>query len=386
MDTEQPPSPPPPDIRKERFFTVIAGVSIPVILLFCLLDIQTGNVTGFFISLAILVIVLGCLIGVKKGFHRITYFTGGSLLGAVFLFNIGISAGGSTSLFWIFMLPMIYFIFLGLRTGGILLGLLSLILIILLLRPDLTDAHVYEPYLITRFLITFAFVIILSWLFESENSRYERQLTRQRDRIKKQKDFLEKLLETLPSPVFFKDTRGRYLGCNKAFESFIRQSRSDIIGRTVHDMNPGETADIYHKKDTALFNSPGRQVYEGEVVLPGDERRQVIFSKSTFADESGRVQGLIGAITDITALKLAEGEKENLIRELESALGEIKTLSGMLPICSSCKKIRDDKGYWNRIETYIERHSQALFSHSLCPECTRDIYGDEPWFKDLENG
>ncbi len=62
------------------------------------------------------------------------------------------------------------------------------------------------------------------------------------------------------------------------------------------------------------------------------------------------------------------------ISELESALNEIKTLKGMLPICSSCKKIRDDKGYWNQIETYILDHSEAEFTHGICPDCARKLY------------
>jgi len=59
---------------------------------------------------------------------------------------------------------------------------------------------------------------------------------------------------------------------------------------------------------------------------------------------------------------------------LEDALAEVKTLSGLLPICSHCKKIRDDKGYWSQIETYIHRHSGAEFSHSICPECAKKFY------------
>ena len=62
--------------------------------------------------------------------------------------------------------------------------------------------------------------------------------------------------------------------------------------------------------------------------------------------------------------------------ELQKALSEIKTLSGLLPICASCKKIRDDKGYWNQIELYIRDHTEAEFSHSLCPNCAEKLYGD----------
>lgn len=67
-------------------------------------------------------------------------------------------------------------------------------------------------------------------------------------------------------------------------------------------------------------------------------------------------------------------EKEGVIQELEKALAEVKRLSGMLPICASCKKIRDDTGYWRQIESYISSHSEAQFSHGICPDCARDLY------------
>ncbi len=74
--------------------------------------------------------------------------------------------------------------------------------------------------------------------------------------------------------------------------------------------------------------------------------------------------------------KLAEIEKDKLIVELTDALNTVKTLSGLLPICASCKKIRDDKGYWNQIEAYIQTHSEAEFSHSICPACAKKLYPD----------
>ena len=67
-------------------------------------------------------------------------------------------------------------------------------------------------------------------------------------------------------------------------------------------------------------------------------------------------------------------EKEKLIGELQEALAKVKTLSGLLPICSSCKKIRDDKGYWNQIETYIRERSEADFTHGICPKCAKMLY------------
>lgn len=84
--------------------------------------------------------------------------------------------------------------------------------------------------------------------------------------------------------------------------------------------------------------------------------------------------------------KKAEEEREQIILELKDALASIKQLSGMLPICAGCKKIRDDKGYWNRIETYISEHSEVLFSHGLCPDCAKKAYEelDELKKKDTE--
>ena len=71
--------------------------------------------------------------------------------------------------------------------------------------------------------------------------------------------------------------------------------------------------------------------------------------------------------------RLAEAEKDALIAELHTALDEVKTLRGIIPICASCKKIRDDKGFWQQVEVYVSAHSEAMFSHGSCPECTEKI-------------
>jgi PAS domain S-box-containing protein len=79
---------------------------------------------------------------------------------------------------------------------------------------------------------------------------------------------------------------------------------------------------------------------------------------------------------DITERKRSEKEQKKLIKELEEALTEIKTLRGILPLCSFCKKIRDDEGFWEQVDVYIRKHSQADISHSICPECMKKHYPD----------
>lgn len=81
-------------------------------------------------------------------------------------------------------------------------------------------------------------------------------------------------------------------------------------------------------------------------------------------------------LIEIENRKRVENEKQTLIEELQKALAEVRVLSGMLPICSFCKKIRDDEGYWQAIETYIRDHSSAEFSHGICNDCMKEHYPD----------
>lgn len=78
----------------------------------------------------------------------------------------------------------------------------------------------------------------------------------------------------------------------------------------------------------------------------------------------------------------AEAEKDALILRLRKTLNEVKTLQGIIPICASCKKIRDDQGYWHQVESYVSTHSNALFSHGICPQCADKLY---PEFVETES-
>lgn len=93
-------------------------------------------------------------------------------------------------------------------------------------------------------------------------------------------------------------------------------------------------------------------------------------------DAGGRLMRYDGLVENITERKRAEEEKARVIAELKKALAKVKMLAGLLPICASCKKVRDDKGYWQQIELYIRDHSEAEFSHGLCPDCIKKLYPD----------
>ena len=197
---------------------------------------------------------------------------------------------------------------------------------------------------------------------------------RAEESLKETTAFLNTLLNAIPAPIFYKDTDGRYIGFNKSFEEFFGKTKQELVGKSVFDISPRELAEVYHAKDLGLLHNPGTQVYDFQVKDTRGVVRDVVFHKSTFCDSQGEVLGLIGAILDITERKRMEQEKANLIIELQKSLSEIKQLSRILPICASCKKIRDDEGYWKEVETYISDHSEAQFSHGICPDCIRKLY------------
>jgi PAS domain S-box-containing protein len=133
----------------------------------------------------------------------------------------------------------------------------------------------------------------------------------------------EALLEAIPSPVFYKNREGRYIGCNDAFARFIGYSRDMIMGKTVYEVAPSELARTYHERDLLLMEKGGTQRYEFKVrTMEEGTDRDVIFTKAVFLDETGNVAGIVGIMTDISERKKAEEmvrENEEKFRIITSA-------------------------------------------------------------------
>jgi PAS domain S-box-containing protein len=118
--------------------------------------------------------------------------------------------------------------------------------------------------------------------------------------------FQQKLMDAIPSPIFYKDAKGAYIGSNKAFERYIGLPSEQLIGKTVYDISPVDLAERYDKADKELLNNPGTQSYEAAVVYSDGTRHDVIFNKATYTNYEDKVAGLIGVILDITERKQTE--------------------------------------------------------------------------------
>mgnify|MGYP000368555593 CR=1 FL=1 len=135
-----------------------------------------------------------------------------------------------------------------------------------------------------------------------------------------------------------------------------------------------EDRETLRQRIETLIHEGGAFDHEFRVVLPDGRERIMQEQAATVLMPYSGAAKVIGVVRDITDLRLAQQARERLIVELQEALDNVKTLSGLLPICANCKKIRDDKGYWNQIEVYLQKHSDARFTHGLCPECVKKLY------------
>jgi len=141
--------------------------------------------------------------------------------------------------------------------------------------------------------------------------------------LKNRAEFITTLLNTIPSPVFYKDVSGRYLGCNRAFEELLGVARDNIIGKSVYDVSSAEIAERYEAMDKELFEKGGHQTYEWVVRAAYGSEKDVIYNKATFPDARGNIAGIVGVMTDITERKRAE-------EAIKASHAQLRVLAGRL--------------------------------------------------------
>ncbi len=159
-------------------------------------------------------------------------------------------------------------------------------------------------------------------------------------------EVMQTVLDASTDPIFNILEDGTYRYVNAAFSGPFGKTPEQVIGRRIWDLfEPGEA-----------------------------EKRMSVVRRAFSTRETIVFEVRVPTPAEITDRKQVELERERLIAELQEALAKVRTLSGLLPICAHCSKIRDDRGHWTRVESYVSAHSQAKFSHGICPDCLRREY------------
>ena len=173
------------------------------------------------------------------------------------------------------------------------------------------------------------------------------------------------------------DKNFRHIFANPALYAATGLSPEQYLGKTNKELGmPEELRVFWREKHEKVYRNRKPEIFVFS--FPTVNKGERVFQAAVCPEfnANNEVETIISFMRDITEIKKAESEKNTVIDKLEKALAEIKTLRGFIPSCSNCKNIRDDEGYWQQIEKYIQERSSAQFSHSICPKCVKELYPD----------
>ncbi len=193
---------------------------------------------------------------------------------------------------------------------------------------------------------------------------------RAEEALRESQEIFQQFMEHSPTYVFFKDESIRALRLSRNYEQLLGKPLSELIGKNMDDLFPSDLA-------KSMIEDDKRILREGKPIVVDEEFNGRFFTTIKFPIfHEGAARYLAGYTIDVTERHRAEAALREKNAELEEAFAKVKALSGLLPICSGCKKIRDDKGYWSQVECYIQQHSEVTFTHGMCPDCLTRYFPD----------
>ena len=186
-------------------------------------------------------------------------------------------------------------------------------------------------------------------------------------------DLYRDLLDNVNDLIQCIEPDGRLLFVNQAWRNILGYSDEDIQQMNIFDIIHPDCSDHCMALFTKVMQGEDIGFFEAEFISK-DGRKIVVEGNVNCRFVNGKPQNTRAIFRDITRRKELEKERERLIADLQSSLEKVKLLSGLIPICAACKKIRTDDGFWKDVEIYVRDHSEADFSHSICPDCIKKLY------------
>lgn len=211
-------------------------------------------------------------------------------------------------------------------------------------------------------------------LREAENRQVRRLVEGELQQTQAALAYLAAIVESSEDAIIGKALDGTILSWNFGAERMYGYSAAEVRGRSVSILVPPYRPEELPQNYARITRGEQIERYETVRIKRDGSAIDVSLTLSPIKDARGRVIGVSAIERDITARKREENERLKLIQELTDALANIRTLKGLLPICASCKKIRDDRGYWQKVESYISNHTGAEFTHGICPDCMHRLY------------
>jgi PAS domain S-box-containing protein len=200
----------------------------------------------------------------------------------------------------------------------------------------------------------------------------------ERKRAEERNARLAAIVESSEDAIIGKTPEGIIVTWNTGAERIFGYTAEEALGQPITMLIPPDRSDEEPTITARLRRGEPIEHFDTVRRRKDGEEIDVSLTISPIKDETGTIIGFSKIARDITERQRAKEKMERLIRDLMDALDKVKTLRGLLPICSSCKKIRSDENYWQNIETYIEEHSDASFTHGVCPACMQKLYGYQP--------
>jgi len=202
--------------------------------------------------------------------------------------------------------------------------------------------------------------------------------------LRKSEDRFRKLVETTSDLIWEVDEKGFYTYVSPKIKEVLGYEPEEAVGRKPFDFMPPEEG----KSIAAVFDSIAseRKRFKNLENVNLHKNGSIVVLETSavpFFATDGTFKGYRGIDRDITKRKQTEEELKKINAELQDSLNKVRLLSGLIPICAACKRIRTERGYWENIEKYISKHSEAEFSHSICEECATRLYPEE--FSGKEN-
>jgi sigma-B regulation protein RsbU (phosphoserine phosphatase) len=185
--------------------------------------------------------------------------------------------------------------------------------------------------------------------------------------------YLAAIVNSSDDAVIGTSLDGTIRSWNSGAERMYGHAAADVIGRPLSILVPPYRPDEPPSLGARIKDGEWIRNYETIRLRKDGTRVPVSLTFSPIMDRNKNVIGISAIERDMTERRAGEEERLKLIAELTDALGSIKTLRGLIPICAWCKRIRDDAGYWEQVETYVSQHSEAEFTHSICPDCSSRV-------------